>query len=164
MWINPGPLARQRYVSWWPQDPLAVPVLTCGPAVPRPPSYDWRAEGGWPSRVFLIANARRRIDEAAMASAWDQWTRVDCYAPPDRNCCTTIAQLLFGAGGARLGHWYIEPLWWDPAGITRFVRLLAMVEPLREVSGLGITPPPETVPRAPASQYFAHMETRVVTG
>lgn len=74
MWIATLTPERQRYVSWWPQDPGNVPIYTCGPACPRPPSYDWRVEGGPPSREFRVPNLARRLDEGAMQAAWDLWT------------------------------------------------------------------------------------------
>jgi hypothetical protein len=164
MWLAFGPRVRQRYVSWWPQDPGRVPLAACGPACPRPPSYDWRMEGGPPSRAFRVPNVRGRIDVAAMASAWDTWTRQDCYSPLDRNCCTTVARLLREAGGAAALCGYSPVLWWEPDALTRYLRALHAVEPLQELYAMRIVQPSDLVPRAPASVYFSHMESRAVSG
>lgn len=162
MWLETLVAARQRYVSWWPQDPARVPLFTCGPACPRPPSYDWRMEEGPPSREFRVANLRGRIDEGAMQAAWDTWTRQDCYSPGDRNCCTTIAHLLREAGGAIAITSYTPVFWWEPDALTRYMRALRAFEPVQELYAQRIVRPADTVPRAPASHYFRHMEGRPV--
>jgi hypothetical protein len=163
MWIEYGPIERQRYVSWWPLNAERIEnLMFCNPAWPNSPSRDVRLEGRLPDFELRLPNTRGQLDERQMVLDWDFWTRRDCYIPDARNCCTTVATLLRESGGARRIADWSPRLYWDPEALHHYLLVLWRAGvPMQRYDTVRM--PPDHIPRAPHSIHFRAYETHAVT-
>lgn len=152
---DPGRPARGRYISWWPLAVSRADAITNAdvPAYANTWDEDRRDMHRPVDRCFRLNATGRDFDETAIVAEWDR--SVDptivtrerpAYRALDRNCCSTVMRLLFGAGGgARYrGYGPIPATWWAPNDVEAWMEAAArrgIVTPLASVQA-----PPGGVP------------------
>lgn len=141
MYIERGDAAQSRYVSWWPLDQSNIEPFEDNTAAARLPSYDLRMETEPPHYEFLINAGEEYIHEMPMVRAWDEWKRTQSFRTFTRNCCTTVATLLKGVGGADRYIDFEPVTWWGPNDMVDYMNLLNRQFPV--LRPLAQTVPPE---------------------
>jgi hypothetical protein len=157
---DPARPERGRYISWWP---LAVGGLEAASNVgvrpyPNTWSEDLRDMGRPPDRCWMLNRTGTDFDETAIMRAWDaeasrvpQWSAGNRANPEyralDRNCCSTVMNLLFGPGGGARYRTYgpIPRTWWNPNDVNAWMEGAAT-----RGLALGISPPPPPPGGVPA--------------
>lgn len=156
-----------RYISWWPIAVSGPQALTNTGVRPYPNTWieDLRDMGRRPRWSWDMNTTATHFDEAAIIRAWDRtassvrfWSPTNAvaetYRALDRNCCSTVMNLLFGPGGGErlrsVGP--IPSTWWGPNDVEAWMNAAA-----RRGIALGFSPPlapPQGVP----AQGRAHLE------
>jgi len=164
---EPGRPANGRYISWWPLSVGAGKAVMNADVRPYPNNWteDLRDMKREPDCCWQLNYVATHFDEAGIIRAWDEQAWRGRFSTPgnlvgesyralDRNCCSTVMNLLFGpGGGARLrGYGPIPATWWGPNDVNAWMGGAA-----RRGIALGISPAPPPPGNVPVSGR-SHLE------